>query len=84
LSFPHYGLEAGIYRKVIGHIAHLRKLRKEIDLKIESKASMYLLAPAIGFFGTNLYDFLLRVVGSEILRTVASFIIRSALTRIGL
>jgi hypothetical protein len=45
---------------------------------------MYLLAPAIGFFGTNLYDFLLRVVGSEILRTVASFIIRSALTRIGL
>jgi hypothetical protein len=84
LSFPHYGLEAGIQRKVIGHIAHLRKLRKEIDLKIESKASMYLLAPAIGFFGTNLYDFLLRVVGSEILRTVASFIIRSALTRIGL
>ncbi len=59
-------------------------MRKEIDLNIESKASMYLLAPAIGFFGTNLYDFLLRVVGSEILRTIASFIIRSALTRIGL
>ena len=57
---------------------------EKINLKIESKASMYLLAPAIGFFGTNLYDFLLRVVGSEILRTVASFIIRSALTRIGL
>ena len=45
---------------------------------------MYLLTSAMGLFGTNLYDFLLRVVGSEILRTVASFIIRSALTRIGL
>jgi hypothetical protein len=73
-----------IFYSLIGHIACLRKMRKEIDLKIESKASMYLLAPAIGFFGTNIYDFLLRVMGSEILRTIASFIIRSALTRIGL
>jgi hypothetical protein len=45
---------------------------------------MYLLTSAMGFFGTNIYDFLLRVMGSEILRTIASFIIRSALTRIGL
>jgi hypothetical protein len=45
---------------------------------------MYLLTPAMGFFGTNIYDFLLRVMGSEILRTIASFIIRSVLTRIGL
>jgi hypothetical protein len=45
---------------------------------------MYLLTSAMGLFGTNIYDFLLRVMGSEILRTIASFIIRSALTRIGL
>jgi len=74
----------GIIYKLIGHIACLRKMRKEIDLKIESKASMYLLTSAMGFFSTNIYDFLLRVMGSEILRTIASFIIRSALTRIGL
>ena len=52
--------------------------------ELESKASMYLLTSAMGLFGTNIYDFLLRVMGSEILRTIASFIIRSALTRIGL
>gem|GEM_PF-876557 len=45
---------------------------------------MYLPTSARGFFGTNIYDFLLRVMGSEILRTIASLIIRSALTRIGL
>ncbi|MFM8693176.1 MAG: hypothetical protein ACKOCY_00945 [Actinomycetota bacterium] len=45
---------------------------------------MHLLTPAMGLFSTNIYDFLLRVMGSEILRTIASFIIRSALTRIGL
>jgi hypothetical protein len=45
---------------------------------------MHLLSPAIGFFGTNLYDYLIRVMGSEILRTIASFLIRTALTRIGL
>jgi hypothetical protein len=45
---------------------------------------MYLITPAIGFFSTNIYDFLVRVMGSEILRTIASFLIRTALTRIGL
>jgi hypothetical protein len=45
---------------------------------------MYLINTAIGFFGSNLYDFLIRVMGSEILRTIASFLIRTALTRIGL
>jgi hypothetical protein len=45
---------------------------------------MYLINTAIGFFGGNLYDFLIRVMGSEILRTIASFLIRTALTRIGL
>jgi hypothetical protein len=45
---------------------------------------MHLLSPAVGFFGTNIYDFLIKVMGSEILRTIASFLIRSALTRIGL
>ena len=63
-------------------IAHL--LISENPIKKERKWSMYLLTPAIAFFGTNIYDFLLRVMGSEILRTIVSFVIRSALTRIGL
>jgi hypothetical protein len=45
---------------------------------------MFLLTPAIGFFSTNIYDFFVRVLGSEILRTIASLLIRTAFTRIGL
>ena len=45
---------------------------------------MHLIIPALGYFGTNLYEFILRIMGSEILRTILSFIIRQGLTRIGL
>ena len=34
--------------------------------------------------GTNLYDILMRILGSEVMRTVFSYLIRQALTRIGL
>ena len=34
--------------------------------------------------GTNLYDFLMKILGSEVMRTVFSYLIRQALTRVGL
>ena len=34
--------------------------------------------------GTNLYDILMRVLGSEVMRAVFSYLIRQALTRVGL
>jgi len=34
--------------------------------------------------GTNLYDFLTKILGSEMMRTIFSYLIRQALTRVGL
>ncbi len=34
--------------------------------------------------GTNLYDLLMKILGSEVMRTVFSYLIRQALTRVGL
>jgi hypothetical protein len=34
--------------------------------------------------GTNLYDLLMKILGSELMRTVFSYLIRQALTRVGL
>jgi hypothetical protein len=45
---------------------------------------MQLIISGLGFFGSNLYEIIVRILGSEILRTVLSFIIRQGLTSIGL
>jgi hypothetical protein len=34
--------------------------------------------------GTNLYDFLIKILGSEVMRTLFSYLIRQALIRVGL
>jgi hypothetical protein len=34
--------------------------------------------------GTNLYDLLMKILGSEVMRTVFSYLIRLALSRIGI
>jgi hypothetical protein len=39
---------------------------------------------AASVIGTNLYDFLMRILGSEVMRTFFSFLIRQALIRVGL
>jgi hypothetical protein len=39
---------------------------------------------AASVIGTNLYDFLMRILGSEVMRTFFSFLIRQALIRAGL
>jgi hypothetical protein len=39
---------------------------------------------AISIFGVDIFDFIVRIMGSEVLRTVLSFLIRQSLTHIGL
>jgi hypothetical protein len=34
--------------------------------------------------GTNLYDFLIKILGSEVMRTLFSYLIRQAMARFGL
>jgi hypothetical protein len=34
--------------------------------------------------GTNLYDFLIKILGSEVMRTLFSYLIRQAMARVGL
>jgi hypothetical protein len=34
--------------------------------------------------GTNLYDFLIKILGSEAMRTLFSYLIRQAMARLGL
>ena len=43
---------------------------------------MFIAAATI--IGTNLYDILIKILGSEVMRTVFSYLIRQALTRVGL
>ncbi len=38
----------------------------------------------ISIFGVDIFDFIIRIMGSEVLRTVISFLIRQSLTHIGL
>ena len=39
---------------------------------------------ALSFFGVDIFDFLVRIMGSEVIRTILSFLIRQSLTHIGL
>jgi hypothetical protein len=43
---------------------------------------MFYMAATI--IGTNLYDFLLKILGSEVMRTLFSYLIRQAMARMGL
>jgi hypothetical protein len=45
---------------------------------------MFQMFLALSFFRVDFLDFIVRIMGSEILRTIASSLIRTALTRIGL
>jgi len=55
---------------------------EEID-QLNERQSLMLIATAT-VVGTNLYDLLMKILGSEVMRTVFSYLIRQALTRIGL
>jgi hypothetical protein len=50
----------------------------------ERQAHMNHIFSAISFFGVDIFDFIVRIMGSEVLRTVISFLIRQSLTHIGL
>jgi len=63
------------------HSSHLR-LFEEID-QLNERQSLMLIATAT-VVGTNLYDLLMKILGSEVMRTVFSYLIRQALTRVGL
>ena len=55
---------------------------EEID-QLNERQSLMLIATAT-VVGTNLYDLLMKILGSEVMRTVFSYLIRQALTRVGL
>jgi hypothetical protein len=55
---------------------------EEID-QLNERQSLMLIATAT-VVGTNLYELLMKILGSEVMRTVFSYLIRQALTRIGL
>jgi hypothetical protein len=63
------------------HSSHLR-LFEEIDQLIERQTVMLIATATV--VGTNLYDLLMKILGSELMRTVFSYLIRQALTRVGL
>jgi hypothetical protein len=63
------------------HSSHLR-LFEEIDQLIERQTVMLIATATV--VGTNLYDLLMKILGSEVMRTVFSYLIRQALTRVGL
>jgi hypothetical protein len=44
--------------------------------------SMFIAAATV--IGTNLYDFLMKIMGSEVMRSLFSYLIRQALIRMGL
>jgi len=50
----------------------------------ERQALMNHIFSAISIFGVDIFDFIVRIMGSEVLRTVLSFLIRQSLTHIGL
>ena len=55
---------------------------EEIDQSNERQSLMLIATATV--VGTNLYDLLMKILGSEVMRTVFSYLIRQALTRIGL
>jgi hypothetical protein len=55
---------------------------EEIDQLIERQTAMLIATATV--VGTNLYDLLMKILGSEVIRTVFSYLIRQALTRVGL
>jgi hypothetical protein len=57
-------------------------LFEEIDQLIERQPLMLIATATV--VGTNLYDLLMKILGSEVMRTVFSYLIRQALTRVGL
>jgi hypothetical protein len=57
-------------------------LFEEIDQLIERQPLMLITTATV--VGTNLYDLLMKILGSEVMRTVFSYLIRQALTRVGL
>jgi len=63
------------------HSSHLR-LFEEIDQLIERQALMLIATATV--VGTNLYDLLMKILGSEVMRSLFSYLIRQALTRMGL
>ena len=67
--------------QIMRHSSHLR-LFEEIDQLIERQTVMLIATATV--VGTNLYDLLMKILGSELMRTVFSYLIRQALTRVGL
>ena len=72
-SFPHYGPS-----QISSHI------QWGIVPNFEKERQALMLIAQATIVGTNLYDFLMKILGSEVMRTVFSYLIRQALTRVGL
>jgi hypothetical protein len=82
LSFPHYSFTKKYSEKILGILPTFAN--GENQTHVESKVAMYISTLTAGLFGANFYEFIFRVMGSEVLRAIVSFVIRSALTRVGL
>jgi len=54
-----------------------------LNRPVKERQALMLIATAT-VVGTNLYDLLMKILGSEVMRTVFSYLIRQALTRVGL
>jgi hypothetical protein len=55
-----------------------------IPIDHRKKGESFMLIATATVVGTNLYDFLIKILGSEVMRTLFSYLIRQALIRIGL
>ncbi len=69
------------FARILRESSHLR-LFEEIVQLIERQTAMLIATATV--VGTNLYDLLMKILGSELMRTVFSYLIRQALTRVGL
>jgi len=64
-------------------VRHSARIRKTITRPVKGRQALMFIAAAT-IIGTNLYDILMKILGSEVMRTVFSYLIRQALTRVGL
>jgi hypothetical protein len=69
------------FTRILRESSHLLFI-EEIDQLNERQLLMLIASATV--VGTNLYDLLMKILGSEVMRTVFSYLIRQALTRIGL
>ena len=55
-----------------------------IPIDHRKKGKSFMLIATATVVGTNLYDFLTKILGSEVMRTLFSYLLRQAMARFGL